>query len=80
MNFRVRAIGADFEANGEGSEYISADVARRAAVKSAVAIALDEIDKGKNSSIIEINIREGAGSVERYVVALSVERLPPSSD
>lgn len=79
-NYSVRAIGADFEADDQGSEYISADVAKKAAVKAAVAIAADEIDKGKNSSIIETHIKKNGQTVSRYLVVLSVEAMAVSSD
>jgi hypothetical protein len=76
-SFHVRAIGADFEADDEGSEYISAEVAKQAAVKAAVSIAADEIDRGKKSSIIEAHVQNGGRTIGRYVVVLSVEALPP---
>jgi hypothetical protein len=76
--YRLRAIGADFEAKDDGSEYISAEVAKRAAVKAGIALASAEIDKGQKSSIIEAHVQEGGRTVIRYVVALSVEGLPPT--
>lgn len=78
-SYRVRAVGADFEADDdESSEYITAKVAGHAAVKAGIAIAADEIDRGKSSSIIEAYVREGERTIGRYVIVLSVEALPPS--
>ena len=79
-NYSVRAIGVDFEADDQGYEYVSAEAARRSAVKSAIDIAADEIDRGKKSSIVEAQVLQGNRLIGRYVVALSVEALRPGSD
>lgn len=77
-NYRVRAVGADFEASDDdGSDYISPQVAGQAAVRAAIAIAADEIERGKKSSIIEAHVRDGHRTISRFVIALSVEALPP---
>lgn len=76
--YRVRAIGADFEADDEGYEYISADAAKKAAVKAGIAIASDEIDRGKKSSIIEAHVCQGQRTVGRFIIALSVDALRPT--
>jgi len=78
--YRVRALGADFEAGDEGCDYSSAEAAERAAVKAGIAIAADEIDQGKKSSIIEARIHRGEQTIGRYVIALSVEMLPLGGD
>jgi hypothetical protein len=78
--YHVRAIGADFQADDDGVDYISAEVAKKAAVTAGIAIAADEIDRGKKSSIIEAHVRDGARTIGRYVIALSVEKLPPLAD
>ena len=73
--FRVRAIGADFEADDEGCEYLRAEDAKRAAVKAGIDIAADEIERGKASSIVEVQVFDREQAVGRFVVALSVEAL-----
>jgi hypothetical protein len=75
--YNVRAIGADFEADDDSADYISAKVAKEAAVKAGIALAADEIHHGKKSSIIEAHVRDGARTIGRFVIALSVETLPP---
>lgn len=74
-SYRLRAIGANFEAEDEGSSYSSRDAAQRAAIKAGIALAADEVEGGKSSSIVEAQILDGKRTVGRFVVALSVEAL-----
>jgi len=74
-SYRVRAIGADFEADDGGCGYLRAEDAQRAAVKAGIAIAADEIEGGKKSSIVEVQVLDAEETVNRFVVALSVEAL-----
>jgi hypothetical protein len=74
-SYRLRAIGADFEAEDEGSSYRNRQAAQRAAIRAGIAIATDEIDTGKSSSIVEAQLIEGEETIGRFVVALSVEAL-----
>ena len=74
-NYRVRAIGADFEAGDEGCDYLRIEDAKRAAVKAGIGIASDEIERGKKSSIVEIQVLNRGRPVSRFVVALSVDTL-----
>jgi hypothetical protein len=77
-SYRVRAIGADFDADDDGAEYPNVDAARQAALKAGIAIATDEIGEGKNYSIVEVRILDGKRTSGRFVVALAVEELRPS--
>jgi hypothetical protein len=73
--YRVRAIGADFEAGDEGCEYLRAEDAKCAAVKAGIAIATDEIIGGKDSSIVEVHVLDREQAIGRFIVALSVAAL-----
>ena len=73
--YRLRAIGADFEAEDEYSSYRSRDAAQRAAIKAGIALAADEIEGGKRSSIVEAQVLDGQETIGRFVVASSVETL-----
>lgn len=75
VKYRLRAVGADFDVDDQGCDYANAEAAGRAAVRSSIAIAADEIEQGKKSSIIEAQVLENDRTLARYVVALSVEAL-----
>ena len=76
--YRVRAIGADFDADDGGCDYLRSEDATRAAVKAGIAIAADAVQGGKKRSIVEVQVFDGQQNVGRFVVALSVEALQPN--
>ncbi len=77
VKYRLRAVGADFDVDDQGCNYANAEAAGRAAVRSSIAMAAEEIDQGKKSSIIEAQVLEDGQPLARYVVAISVEALRP---
>lgn len=74
--YRVRVAGADFEAADDGCEYNSNDAAKRAAVKAGVAIAADEVERGKASSIVEAHVLQDEQTIGRFIITLRVEAQP----
>ena len=73
--YRLRAIGADFEAADDGHDFADADVATAEAKRAGIALAAEEIEKGKNCSVVEAHVLDDRETIIRYVIALSVEAL-----
>lgn len=76
--YRVRIVGADFDAEDEGTDYPDAESAKRQAVKAAIAVAADEASRGMCGAVLEARIEDGSDVLARYIVAVSVEPLEPA--
>ena len=65
-----------FHACDDGAEYQEAEVALMQGVRSAAALMVDEINRGRTSAAIEVSIEKEDGTpILCSIVAVSVSRL-----
>jgi hypothetical protein len=76
--FYIHAINSEFRSRDEGREYNQPENALIEAVRSAAALAVDEIHKGKMNAAVEVRIEQADGTpLLRSVVSMSVSTLMP---
>ena len=74
----IHAINSEFRSRDSGSEYDRPEEALPQAVRSAAALAIDEIHKGNTNAAIEIRIEKADGTpLLRSIVSMSVSTLLP---
>ena len=72
----IHVRNSAYRSRDEGGEYVTAEAALAAGVRSATTIAADEIGRGQRSTAIEVNIEEADGTcLLTSVVAISVSPL-----
>lgn len=76
----IHAINSEFSARDDGVEYPRPEDALATAVRSAAAMALDDVYDGKTNVAIEVRIEQADGTpLLRSVVTLSVAALLPGA-
>lgn len=76
----IHAIDSEFHSRDTGNEYDLPEDALPAAVRSAAALAVDEIQKGKTNAAIEVRIEQADGTpLLRSVLSMSVSALLPAA-
>jgi hypothetical protein len=74
----IHAINSDFRSRDDGNEYAQPEDVLPMAIRSAAALAVDEIYKGKTNAAIEVRIEQADGTpLLRSVVSMSVSALMP---
>ena len=72
----IRAINSEFDSRDNGAEYEMPETALAAGVQSALLIAVDEMQRGRPSTAVEVCIElEDGTAVLRSIVAMSVSRM-----
>ncbi len=72
----IHARNSEFCSRDEGAEYAHPEAAMVSGVRSAVALAADEVNRGERSAAIEISIEQEDGTqVLCSVVAVSVSPM-----
>ena len=72
----IHACDSGYHARDEGAEYDTSDAALAMGVKSAVAMATEEIGRGSSSAAVEVSVEQEDGTcLLRSVVAVSVSSL-----
>jgi hypothetical protein len=72
--YRIRMINSDFVSCDQG-EYSTPDAAFQAGIAAAVRVAGDSVVSGETAVAVEIRIEQGAGTIGRRVLSLSVAEL-----
>lgn len=72
--FRIHLINAKFESS-EDCEYASLDSARKAAVGTAIRVAMESVTEGHQTSAVEVRIEDGERVLSHSVVNLSVTEM-----
>ena len=76
----IHAINSEFRSRDNGSDYDQPEDALPEAVRSAAALAVDEIHKGKTNAAIEVRIEQADGTpLLRSVLSMSVSALLPTA-
>lgn len=76
----IHAINSEFRSRDSGSEYDRPEEALPQALRSAAALAIDEIHKGKTNAAIEVRIEQADGTpLLRSVLSMSVSALLPTA-
>jgi hypothetical protein len=74
----IHAINSECRSRDSGSEYDRPEEALSEAVRSAAAMAVDEIHKGKTNVAVEVRIEQADGTpLLRSVLSMSVSALMP---
>lgn len=72
----IQARNSDFWVRDDGYEHASPEAALAKGIQSAVAMAADEIGRGRRSAAVEVIIEQGDGvRLLSSVVAISVSPL-----
>ena len=74
--FFIHARNSEFRARDNGAEFDTPEAALAMGVKSAIAMAADEIGHGHRSAAVEVNVEQEDGTcLLSSVVAISVSPL-----